>query len=188
MATHDELVAAAARNYMLRVTEASRVTDEEYDADAALTPQQIETSFAELQAAAADTVILSTPSVFRAIREDGHIVYRRPENMTVPDIEAALIALAAERACLARVQKLQTEDFALLLRLREQLQAPEAETALAARPEVVALLVDLDPKGNPESWAHADGKPVTPEEIAIVKGASFLELRAARDHSKRTRD
>lgn len=61
-------------------------------------------------------------------------------------------------------------------------------TDTAIRPEVVALLTDLNLAGQPAQWTHADGRPVTPDELALALTANFAELKALVDYSKRASD
>lgn len=53
------------------------------------------------------------------------------------------------------------------------------------RPDVVALLLDLDMldlQSTPEHWTHSDCRPVTAEERRLVSSATTAELMAACDY------
>lgn len=56
------------------------------------------------------------------------------------------------------------------------------------RPEVVALLADLNLAGHPDNWSHTDGRPLTPAERDLVLSATFAELEALLDYTKRAMD
>lgn len=55
------------------------------------------------------------------------------------------------------------------------------DTAMAARPEVVALLTDFDlqPTGSGQRLVHRNGTPFTTEETDLLTSATDDELRAA---------
>lgn len=61
-------------------------------------------------------------------------------------------------------------------------------TDIAIRPAVVALLTDLTPDGHPETWKHDNGQTVTADELQVVLGATWDELEAARDYTRRAAD
>jgi hypothetical protein len=52
---------------------------------------------------------------------------------------------------------------------------------MAARPEVVALLVDFEVEsaGSEQRFVHRDGRPFTDEEAELVSGATEEDMRAA---------
>lgn len=57
------------------------------------------------------------------------------------------------------------------------------------RPDVVALLVDLDLDGDhPHDWHHQDGRPLTQDEIETAGDATRAELQASIDYLRRARD
>jgi hypothetical protein len=55
------------------------------------------------------------------------------------------------------------------------------DTAMAARPEVVALLTDFDLQrtGSGQRLVHRDGTPFTTEEADLVASATDDDMRAA---------
>lgn len=52
---------------------------------------------------------------------------------------------------------------------------------MAARPEIVELLMDMTVDTTTKKFTHRDGRLFTPEEIDLVGQASRHELDAARD-------
>jgi hypothetical protein len=52
---------------------------------------------------------------------------------------------------------------------------------MAARPEVVALLIDFEVEraGAEQRFVHRDGRPFTDEEAELVSGATEEDMRAA---------
>lgn len=61
-------------------------------------------------------------------------------------------------------------------------------TEPTTRPDVVALLVDINPIGPFADWTHHDGQPVTPEDLELILDANYAEIEAARNYSTRAAD
>lgn len=121
------LNAIAAANYILRITEASR-HDDDYNDQPALTPDHITNAHRSLTRAAAslDAQEPNAECAYPTIDTDGDILYCQVGTMTARDVEAALTALAAERAWLDRHRERLVHDYAALLKLRDRIKATGA--------------------------------------------------------------
>lgn len=56
------------------------------------------------------------------------------------------------------------------------------------RPEVVALLTDVNTAGSPDQWTHANGDRLIRAQVELVLSATRPEVQAALDYAERIAD
>lgn len=112
----------AARNYVLRLVEDSRVDgdSETLDGYPTLEAEHVNHAFHELLEEAAKVTAGFPPDrQMPVVREDGRVWYcHTTETTDLETLNAALVALAAEYAWLAHYRAQRIEEFAALLSLR----------------------------------------------------------------------